>query len=177
MKADLIDAIVNKIIGVEQGFVDHPTDRGGATKWGLTKIFLKDVTGREWTTEEIRSMSRERAAGIYKLWLAMKRLDQLPDDYLLSWITIDFAVIAGARRAIRAIQKYMGVHIDGIAGPETQGAWHLLTDAERTQAAAFVVAERTVHHFHDMKHNPEQARAFADGWGARLAEQIRACAA
>lgn len=176
MKADLIDAIVTKIVGTEGGLADNPRDRGGLTSHGLTKPFLKDVTGRDWSDEDVRGLSRQRAEGVYKLWMSVRRLDQLPDDYLLAWVVIDFAVHAGHRRAIRAIQKYMGVHMDGIAGAETQGAWHLLTEQECTQAAAFVVAERCMHHFNDLAANPEQV-VFARGWGARLAEQIRACAA
>ena len=176
MTADLVDAVLNKIIGVEGGVSDHPNDRGGLTNFGLTKPFLQTVTCRDWSDEDVRSMTRQRAEGVYKLWLKMRRLDQLPDDYLLAWVVIDFAIIAGERRAIRALQKFMGLYTDGIAGTETQGAWHRLNAEERTQAAAFVVAERTLHHFNDLAANPDQL-VFARGWGARVAEQIRACAA
>ena len=177
MTIDLINSVLTKILGTEGGLAEHPKDRGGVTAWGLTKPFLLTVTGREWSDDDVRGLSRDRAMAIYKLWLAMRRLDQLPEDYLLSWVVIDFAVIANERRAIRAVQKYLGVTPDGIAGAETQGAWHRLSQDERTCAAAFVVAERCVHHFNDMAANPDQAVAFGRGWGQRLAEQIRACAA
>jgi len=175
--SELIDSVLTKIIGVEGSVSNHPNDRGGLTAYGLTKPFLFHVTGREWTDEDVRGVSSQLAFGVYKLWLQMRRLDQLPEDYLLSWVVIDFAVIAGERRAIRAIQKYLGITQDGIAGAETRGAWHRLTPEERTCAAAFVLAERCVHHFNDMAANPDQAVAFGRGWGQRMAEQIRACAA
>jgi lysozyme family protein len=176
MTKELRDSVLNTILGDEGGLSEHAQDRGGITKWGLTRPFLEAVTMHPWSDEDIRSMSKDRALGVYGLWMAMRRIDQLPEDFLLAWVVTDFAVIAGERRAIRAIQKYLGVHQDGIAGAETQGAWHRLTEDERRTAAAFVIAERAIHHGNDITANPSQ-HVFARGWMNRLAKQIRACGA
>ena len=175
MTGELLDTILRRIVVVEGGVSNHASDRGGLTAHGLTRPFLETVTGRSWTDAQIVAIGSENAIAIYKLWAMMRRLDQLPEDYLLAWVVVDFAVIAGERRAIRAIQKYMGVPADGIAGAETQGAWHRLTPEECRGAALFVLAERIAHHGADITANPGQA-ANAKGWANRVAEQVRACA-
>lgn len=175
MTGELLDAIIRKIVLVEGGLANDPTDRGGLTHFGLTRPFLETVTARRWTDDDIRGLTSERAVSIYALWARMRRLDQLPENYLLAWVVIDFSVITTERRAIRAVQKYLGVAQDGIAGAETQGAWHRLTDEEHRQAALFVLAERIVHHGNDITQNPSQA-SHAKGWSVRVAEQVKACA-
>jgi len=175
MTGELLDTIIRRIVVVEGGLSDDPQDRGGITQHGLTRTFLQTVTARTWTDDQIKAINTENAVAIFKLWAAMRRIDQLPEDYLLAWVVTDFAVIAGERRAIRAIQKFLGVPQDGIAGAETQGAWHRMTDEERRGAALFVLAERIVHHGNDITQNPSQSR-FAKGWANRVAEQVRSCA-
>lgn len=174
MTRDLMDATIARILVVEGAVAHHPLDRGGLTSHGLTKPWLLDVTGREWSDADVRALGPRQARGLITLWMQLKRLDCLPDDPLLAWVVTDFAFHAGHRRAVKALQKYLGVTADGIAGAETQGAWHQLTPAQCRQAAAAVVADRAIHHFNDLAANPEQV-AFGRGWGQRLAEQIRAC--
>jgi lysozyme family protein len=172
---ELRASVLNAILTDEGGLANDPDDRGGLTKFGMTRPFLETVTMRKWSDDEIRNLTREKAEQVFDLWTRMRRLDQLPEDFLLAWVVIDFAYITTERRAIRALQKYMGITQDGIAGAETQGAWHRLTDDERRVAASFVVAERAVHHGNDITRNPIQAK-FAASWMNRLAKQIRACA-
>jgi lysozyme family protein len=172
----LLDAVIDRVLAHEGGFVDHPNDRGGPTNFGLTGRFLKDVTFREWSYEDIRTMTRERAKSVYRLWAQIKRLDQLPEDLLLAWIIIDFAVHSGVRPAIRASQRACGVvPDDGIAGPDTQGAWQLLSAQDRKRVAAAVLAYR-LEYLGAWLQQPGQA-IFAKGVLRRLGDQVRACAA
>ena len=52
---DLIDAVIDR----EGGYVDHPADPGGATRWGITAA----VAHADGYTGEMRLLSRPRAAG------------------------------------------------------------------------------------------------------------------
>jgi lysozyme family protein len=169
----LLDQVLDRIFGVEGGLSNHPSDRGGLTKYGLTRPFLEDTTGRKWSDDDIRDLTSARARSITKLWAQMRRLDQLPEDFLLAWIVIDFAFHAGHRRAIRAVQQAIGVHVDGIAGSETQGAWHLLSPASRKRVVGDVLYARLDHHGRDVKANREQGD-FVHGWLLRVGEQVRA---
>lgn len=168
--------VLDAVLQDEGGLADVAGDRGGLTNYGLTRPFLETVTGRPWSDADIRALTPTTARGVYALWMRMRRLDQLPDHFLLAWVVVDYAVIAGDRRAIRAVQKHLGLAQDGIAGAETQGTWHQLSDVECRVAAAAVIADRAMHHGRDITTNPTQAK-FAHGWMVRLAKQIRACAA
>lgn len=175
MTSELVESVLAHVLKDEGLWSDDPADAGGATNFGLTKTFLQTVTGRVWSDEDIHRLTRETALAVYRLWLKMRRLDQLPDDFLLSWIVIDFACHSGERPAIRALQKAIGVAPDGIAGAETQGRWHLLTDQERRLAACQVLADRLELVGAWITHNPTQAK-YAKGVCRRLANQVRACA-
>lgn len=176
MTPELLDAVLDKVLGAEGGIANHENDRGGLTSHGLTRPFLETVTARKWSDEDIRSLTPKRAREIYRLWTRIRRLDQLPEDFVLAWVVIDFAVITTERRAIRALQQFMGITQDGIAGAETQGNWHRLSEGERRKAAAHVIAARMVHHGQDVKLNRKQGD-FIHGWMVRLAEQVKAVAA
>ena len=56
--ADLIDAT----IGREGGFVDHPADRGGATRWGITEAVARAHGYRG----EMKALPRDEAVAIYR---------------------------------------------------------------------------------------------------------------
>jgi lysozyme family protein len=167
------DVVLNRVIEREGGAASHPADKGGSANFGLTRSFLKDVTAREWSDVEIRSITREIALSVYSLWLSMSRLDQLPDDIELADAVIDFAVNSGSGPAIRAIQKAMGLPADGVAGAQTQGEWHLLDDDERERVRKFVLAARLEHLGSILSRDHTQA-VFALGWLRRVAAQVRA---
>jgi lysozyme family protein len=172
MTTPVMEAVLDKVFGAEGGLSNHAKDRGGLTNYGLTKPFLRDVTGRDWSDEDVRGLTPARARSIARLWMQMKRLDQLPDHPGLAWDVVDFAFLCGHRPAIRALQRYMGVAQDGIPGPETQGRWHLLTEGELEQARRHVQASWNERIGWLITADPSQA-VFAHEWLNRIAEHIR----
>lgn len=176
MTVDLLNRVLERILIDEGGVSDHVSDRGGLTAFGLTKPFLRDVTSRDWTDDDVRGLTKEKALAVYRLWAQIRRLDQLPEDFLFAWFVIDYAVHSGVRTAIRATQLAMGIHADGIAGAETQGAWHSLGVRDRKLIAASVLVKRMEHIGRIVKADPSQA-VFIVGWLRRLGEQVKACAA
>jgi lysozyme family protein len=58
--------MIHDVIRREGGFVDHPADRGGPTKFGITQKTLSRALGRQATTEDVRRLTREIAAEIYR---------------------------------------------------------------------------------------------------------------
>ena len=36
-----VDDLIDKIIILEGGFTDHPADRGGPTRWGITEAVAR----------------------------------------------------------------------------------------------------------------------------------------
>ena len=105
----------------EGGFVNHPSDPGGMTNLGVTKATWENWVGRESDEAEMRGLIPEKVEPLYKKkdWDAV-RGDELPMG--LDYLMFDFAVNAGAGRAIKTLQTAVGVTPDGGFGPMTMAA-------------------------------------------------------
>ncbi|RJF90404.1 glycoside hydrolase family 108 protein [Sphingomonas cavernae] len=57
-----IDQLIDEVIGREGGYSNHPADRGGPTRWGITEV----VARANDYDSDMRQLSRETAAAIYK---------------------------------------------------------------------------------------------------------------
>jgi len=105
----------------EGGFVNHPSDPGGMTNLGVTKATWESWVGREVDEAEMRGLTPKRVEPLYKerYWDAV-RGDELPMG--LDYLMFDFAVNAGAGRAIKTLQIDVNVNPDGLFGPITMAA-------------------------------------------------------
>ena len=75
----------------EGGFVNHPRDPGGATNLGVTKAVYEAWVGRDVTIEEMKDLTHEDVAPIYKKnYWDRCRCDDL--DSGLDWAVFDWAV-------------------------------------------------------------------------------------
>lgn len=94
----------------EGGYVDHPTDPGGETNYGISKRAYPDL--------DIKNLTEEDAIEIYKndYWNKIKG-DYFPDP--LAFCLFDFTVNSGPTRPTKVLQKLTGVKIDGVIGPKT----------------------------------------------------------
>ena len=63
-----IDAMIEATIGKEGGYSNHPSDRGGATRWGITQA----VARREGYAGDMKTLPREKAVAIYRLVYAIR---------------------------------------------------------------------------------------------------------
>jgi lysozyme family protein len=57
-----IDQMIEATIGREGGYVNHPSDPGGATRWGITER----VARKQGYRGEMHALPRETAKGIYR---------------------------------------------------------------------------------------------------------------
>jgi lysozyme family protein len=105
----------------EGGFVNHPSDPGGMTNLGVTKATWENWVGRESDEAEMRGLTPEKVEPLYKKkYFDAVRGDELPMG--LDYLMFDFAVNAGAGRAIKTLQTAVGVTPDGGFGPMTMAA-------------------------------------------------------
>ena len=98
------------LIGHEGGYVNHPNDPGGETKFGISK--------RSYPGENILDMTLVRAKDIYQRdywWKA--GCDLVPE--CVKFDLFDTAVNAGPKTAIQMLQRAVGVEDDGVIGPKT----------------------------------------------------------
>lgn len=123
MKANF-EACMAEVFKHEGGYVNDPHDPGGETNMGIYK--------RSYPKENIRGMTRARAAQIYRrdFWDKL-RCDELPDG--LDLVAFDAAVNSGPSRGAKWLQQALGVAADGKVGMATIGA------AKNTYAPAAVM--------------------------------------
>lgn len=119
--AQFTGAIQQWVLASEGGYVDHPSDPGGATNLGITHKTLAAWRGKPVTKQDVRNLTRDEALQIYKAqyWDAV-RGDQLPAG--LDYAVFDYAVNSGPARAVKDLQRVLGVGVDGIVGAQTLAA-------------------------------------------------------
>lgn len=155
------DTALACVLRQEGGWSDDPRDPGGPTFRGITLATLAAHRGRPVTARELRSITREEVAGIYRsrYWAAVAA-DQLPAGVDLA--VFDLAVNSGPGRAARTLQAALGLHQDGVVGPAT------LATALRADASALVrdIGRRRLSFLQHLA----AWTAFGRGWTRRVAD-------
>jgi len=165
-----IDAILDRIIRREGGYVNHPADRGGATNFGITAQTLGNwrKLGRPATVAEVMALTETEARAIYRQqYIAGPGFEAITHPALLN-LLVDAAVHSGPKRAVQWLQTALGVTADGVIGPKTRAA---LAQANIGLLYAKVLGERLRHLGRLITNDPKQS-AFAAGWMNRMAEFV-----
>lgn len=174
MSAQNFGAAMQHLFEIEGGFVNHPSDPGGATNLGITRRTLANWRGVHpyWDLpiEDVRKLTTSEATSIYaaKYWRRCN-CDELPNGIDIA--VFDYAVNSGPLRAISALQRLVGANVDGIVGPHT-----------KSQIAAAIgnqQAHRLVGKYMDQRLQFLQSlktfSTFGRGWSKRVAS-VRALA-
>lgn len=92
----------------EGGFVNNPRDPGGATNMGITIATLSHELGRRASVQEVRNLSKDLAADIYrkKYWNVING-DELPGG--VDVLAFDIAVNSGPGRALAWLKECKGM--------------------------------------------------------------------
>lgn len=115
------DISIRKILGHEGGYVNHPSDPGGATNLGITIATFRRYIKRDGTIADLKALTIQQAVVVYKAQYWDKvRGDELPSG--VDYTVADFAVNSGPHRAAVYLQKALGVTQDGAIGPNTIAA-------------------------------------------------------
>lgn len=149
------------LLGHEGSFVDHPSDPGGATRWGVTER----VARSNGYTGDMRQFPVELAKAIYRrsYWAAV-RADELPA--LIRYDVFDAAVNSGVSQAVRWLQRALGVADDGRIGPITLAA---ARSANPEAVKRRMLAQR-LRFMTDLSTWP----SFGRGWARRVADLMGA---
>lgn len=142
------------VIGHEGGYVNHPNDPGGETKFGISK--------RAYPSLVISAITLEDAKAIYyrDYWQRVK-CEELPD--LLRYPMFDAAVNSGVGQAVRWLQTAAGTTVDGVIGPKTIAAAQ--TDPNRLFSKLMAVRL-------DFMTRLPTWRDFGAGWARRIASVL-----
>lgn len=157
---------VQLILKHEGGYVDHPSDPGGATNRGITFNLFKQYAialDLEKTVDSLKTLTEDQAKFIYRenFWKPMQG-DKFQDQQVAE-IVFDGYVNMG-RRALKLFQKALGVKADGDIGP------HTLAILSQQQAAAVFenFKEVRIQYYHDLVKRKPELGVFLKGWMNRI---------
>lgn len=171
-----IDQLIEEVIEREGGYVDHPADHGGPTRWGITEALAR----RQGYMDDMRHLPQSDAAAIYKrlYWLLpsfdkiAETAPKLAEELFDTGINMGTGTATGfLQRALNALNReardYADLAVDRRIGPATLLALHaffrkrgkagedvLLKAVEALQGAHYVRLAET---------RPSQ-EAFLYGW-------------
>ena len=104
------DECFAKLIGHEGELSNHPADKGGLTKYGISQ--------RAYPALDIAALTLDTAKEIYRRdYWSRAQCDRLHPD--LAFQVFDGAVNSGIGNSIRWLQEASGVAVDGVVGPLT----------------------------------------------------------
>lgn len=144
-----IDGIMQR----EAGFVDHPSDRGGPTKYGITLATLSQYRGYAATVAELQAMPDSTARAIYEaryiLTPGFDRVQRLSPA--IAHELIDTGVNMGPSVATAWLQRwlnamnrqgrdYADIPADGALGPVTMKALRAYLDIRKAEGERVLVA-------------------------------------
>ena len=104
---------VRVIIDYEGGYTNHPTDRGGETKYGITK--------KDYPNLDIANLTIPQAVEIYYADYWQKGRANMVASHL-RFFYFDTCVNMGIGGAVRTMQRAAKVKVDAILGPVTSAA-------------------------------------------------------
>ena len=149
---------------VEGGFVDDPVDRGGATNKGITQrtytLWLKQM-GMPYAS--VRDIPDDHVAMIYhdQYWIAVQAdYFQKPMDLVL----FDSAVCHGPSRAIKLMQKALGMQETGILAGDTLAA----AQAENPNTLAIDTLTTRCGFYEEIIARAPSQNRFREGWANRV---------
>ncbi|WP_234844410.1 glycoside hydrolase family 108 protein [Sinorhizobium meliloti] len=122
MARETLPVALELMFGDEGGYSNVKTDRGGPTKYGVTHTTLAAHRGvKSVTADQVKAMSREEAEDICRRsYWGQSGGDLLPPG--LDYAAFDFGVNSGPYRAVKTLQKVLGVREDGQVGEQTLAA-------------------------------------------------------
>ena len=147
---------INRVLGIEGGYVANAADPGGVTNWGISQ--------RSYPNLDIASLTRDDAIAIYErdFWSKIDG-DTLPPG--IGYQCLDFAVNSGVGTALRALQRAVGVADDGVFGPVSMAA---LKAQDAADTIMRFLAERLMF-MSGLSNWPNAGR----GWARRIATDLR----
>ncbi len=152
--------LFDRLMVHEGGYVNHPNDPGGATKWGVTERVARKYGYKG----DMRNLPKSTANEIAKkLYWEKVHGGQL--DKAIAWQVLDASYNHGVRRSIKFLQKAVGVKADGIIGDITLNA---VNSMNKNDVIFLFNAERL-----EFYASLRGFKSFGRGWTRRVAGNLR----
>ncbi|WP_230660483.1 glycoside hydrolase family 108 protein [Psychrobacter sp. I-STPA10] len=152
--------LFDRLMVHEGGYVNHPNDPGGETKWGVTK----QVARKYGYYGSMRHLPKTTAHQIAeRLYWDVIHGDDL--DKSVAWQLMDAAYNHGNRNAIKMIQRAVSVADDGVIGSITLSA---INSMDKNDVILRFNAERL-----EFYAQLRSFKTFGRGWVRRVAGNLR----
>lgn len=171
-----VDKLIDGVIAREGGYSDHPSDRGGKTRWGITEHIARTHGYRG----AMADLPRNLAADIYRIryWEDPRIVDIADLSAKIAEKLFDCGVNMGPRTAIRFLQRalnalnreeqdYPDIGRDGLIGPATLAATHrfLTRRGMRGEQVLFTAIQALqAAHYIELTEKRTANEAFLYGW-------------
>lgn len=176
-----VQKLVGHVIGKEGGYSDHPADRGGPTRWGITQQVARAFGYKG----DMRTLPRDTAVAIYtrRYWtdIGLASVAEIAPDVAVEMF--DIGVNMGPRVAVEFLQRslnalnregrnYPDIAADGAIGAMTIASLKHFV-AKRGVIGLIVLLKavmtlRAARYIEIAEENPTQ-EAFLFGWLANRA--------
>ena len=154
---------VAQVLKREGGFVDHPADLGGPTKYG--------ISSRSYPHLSIEALTESQAKLLYKKDFLGELFDRIPSQKIADKL-FDCCVHLGKSAGVLLLQEAlgevrMGVTVDGIFGPQTLQAVRLACQSKAQLLLDAMRYRQAKHYVTRVLAQPSQ-QVFLDGWLRRV---------
>lgn len=168
-KDEYFDEAFEYVVGHEGGYVNDPSDRGGETKYGITKKFYPELDIKNLTIEQAKKVYYENYWGTRSL-----RIGNI-DDKAVAIELFDTAVNMGVGTAGKFLQKalnlmnrggkkFADLDVDGFVGAQTLIA---LDKVDKKVLLKILNGLQFEKYLEIVKKDPTQERFFV-GWMKRV---------
>ena len=166
-----VEKLLDNLLNHEGGFVNHPADKGGATKYGITEATLSLWRKKAVTEDDVKTLTVDEAKLIYiELYYTKPKINQLSP--ILQPVVFDMAVNMGTVQAIKIAQRVftkLGTPIvcDGTIGEKTLISARVACSVQGHQEVIRNIVNARIQFYCDIvAKNPSQ-HVFLAGWKNR----------
>jgi lysozyme family protein len=179
------DQLIDAVIGREGGYSNHPADKGGPTRWGVTEQVARAYGYKA----DMKALPREFAVGVYRqaYWLALC-LDGVAQRYpAVAAELFDIGVNMGTSIAGTFLQRclnvlnngetiYPDLTVDSRVGQLTLArldSYRQRRGAEGGDVLLEAIRSLRGHRYVEISEARRANEAFTYGWFRRMVEMLR----
>ena len=165
------------VLAREGGRVDDKHDRGGRTNQGVTqRVYDAYREKRGLVPADVWEIGEGEVKDIYRTlyWDAVHGDTVCAASPEVALCTFDYAVNSGPGRAVRKLQKALGVAEDGAFGPASEAALLMAAARGYPRLVRVMLAERELF-FRGLVARDASQERFLKGWLARVNHLRVAC--
>jgi lysozyme family protein len=158
-----------KLLRLEGGYVNHPFDKGGPTKYGVIlsvwKEYGHDKDGDgDIDAEDIKKLTEEDARCIAKkIFWDYFLADHISNESVAEFI-VDWGYNSGRKTVAKIVQRLVNAEVDGTVGIQTLRA---INSGDQERLFNLLKIERKVFLNNIIRRKPDQI-VFYDGWMNRV---------